>query len=66
MEQIRKWGFDLVKHDFYRLLREATGDMVIIGGNTILHLCAGLVELYRGWDDTSGREWSRTVGLAVQ
>ncbi len=104
IEQIREWGFDLIKHDFstydmfdyfgdtlngkiaatkgwsfydckktsaeiildfYRLLREAAGDMVIIGCNTISHLCAGLVELYRSGDDTSGREWSRTRAYGV-
>lgn len=51
--------------DFYRLLREAAGDMVIIGCNTVSHLCAGLVELYRSGDDTSGREWSRTRAYGV-
>lgn len=51
--------------DFYRLLREAAGDAIIIGCNTIGHLCAGLFELNRTGDDTSGRIWSRTraVGL---
>lgn len=46
--------------DLYRLIRDAAGDMLIIGCNTVSHLCAGLVELYRTGNDTSGREWEST------
>ncbi len=47
--------------DFYRAVREAAGDdCVIIGCNTISHLCAGLYELNRTGDDTSGNNWNRT------
>jgi alpha-galactosidase len=46
--------------DLYRAIREAAGDTLIIGCNTIGHLAAGLVELQRTGDDTSGREWERT------
>lgn len=51
--------------DFYRLIREEAGDNIIIGCNTISHLCAGLVELYRTGDDTSSRVWSRTRAIGV-
>lgn len=52
--------------DFYRAVREAAGnDCVIIGCNTIGHLCAGLYELNRTGDDTSGREWARTRRMGV-
>lgn len=51
--------------DFYRLIRETAGDMVVIGCNTVSHLCAGLVELNRIGDDTSGREWSRTRAYGI-
>lgn len=52
--------------DFYTLLREAAGkDAMILGCNTISHLCAGLVELNRTGDDTSGREWDRTRNRGV-
>ncbi|MBQ9880977.1 MAG: hypothetical protein IJM45_11160 [Clostridia bacterium] len=51
--------------DLYRLIREACGDMLIIGCNTVSHLCAGLVEINRTGDDTSGREFSRTVKMGV-
>ena len=51
--------------DFYRLIKETTGDMLIIGCNTISHLSAGLVHLYRTGDDTSGREWNRTRDMGV-
>lgn len=46
--------------DFYRLTKDACDDMIIIGCNTVSHLSAGLVQLYRTGDDTSGREWDRT------
>lgn len=104
IEQIREWGFELIKHDFstydmfdfygdelngkiattrewsfydesrtsaeivldfYRLIRETAKDMIIIGCNTISHLCAGLVELNRIGDDTSGREWNKTRAYGV-
>ncbi len=51
--------------DFYRLIREAAGDMLIIGCNTVSHLSAGLVHISRTGDDTSGREWSRTRKMGV-
>ena len=51
--------------DFYRLIREAAGDMIVIGCNTVSHLCAGLVEVNRIGDDTSGKEWARTLKMGV-
>ena len=51
--------------DFYRLIREEAGDMIVIGCNTVSHLSAGLVEISRTGDDTSGRHWSRTRALGV-
>lgn len=50
---------------FYKTIREAAGDMVIIGCNTVSHLCAGLVEVNRVGDDTSGKYWTRTRVLGV-
>ena len=46
--------------DLYRLIKETAGDMYIIGCNTVSHLCAGLVELNRTGNDTSGREYEAT------
>ena len=39
--------------------------MLILGCNVIGHLAAGLVELNRTGDDTSGREWERTRKYGV-
>ena len=60
----KKTGAEIVL-DFYKLIREAAGDMYIIGCCTISHLSAGLVELYRIGNDTSGKCWSvtRTNGV---
>jgi alpha-galactosidase len=49
----------------YRILREAAGDAVVIGCNTVGHLAAGLVDVQRIGDDTSGREWKRTRKMGV-
>ena len=51
--------------DLYRLIKETAGDMLIIGCNTISHLSAGLVHIYRTGDDTSGKEWERTRKMGV-
>lgn len=104
MGRFRKWGYQLVKHDystydicgrwgnqmgaevtpdgwafadrskttaeiirqFYGDLRDAAGNgVLIIGCNTMSHLAAGLFEIQRIGDDTSGREWGRTRTMGV-
>jgi len=50
----------------YMALREEAGDkMVIIGCNALDHFAAGLFEIQRTGDDTSGREWKRTRNMGV-
>jgi alpha-galactosidase len=49
----------------YRSIREAAGDALIIGCNTFGHLAAGLFELQRTGDDTSGRDFARTRKMGV-
>jgi alpha-galactosidase len=49
----------------YKSIRDAAGNMYLIGCNTISHLSAGLFELNRIGDDTSGKEWSRTKRMGV-
>ncbi len=51
--------------NLYRNIREAAGDMYLIGCNTVSHLSAGLFEIYRIGDDTSGKEWKRTKEMGV-
>ena len=51
--------------DLYRGIREAAGDALLIGCNTIGHLGAGLFELQRIGDDNSGRDWHRTRRMGV-
>ena len=51
--------------NLYKAIREAAGDIYIIGCNTFSHLSAGLFELNRIGDDTSGREWARTLKMGV-
>ena len=49
----------------YGAIRDAAGDAYLIGCNTVGHLGAGLFELQRTGDDTSGRHWERTRKMGV-
>jgi alpha-galactosidase len=49
----------------YRAIRESAGNALIIGCNSFGHLAAGLVELQRTGDDTSGRDFNRTRRMGV-
>lgn len=51
--------------DLYRHLRAAAGESVVIGCNTVSHFSAGVFDVCRIGDDTSGREWSRTRKMGV-
>jgi alpha-galactosidase len=51
--------------ELYRTIRAAAGDALIIGCNTVSHLSAGVFELCRVGDDTSGTEWARTRKMGV-
>ena len=54
-----------VIRELYDTIRNAAGDAVIIGCNTVTHLSAGVFEICRIGDDTSGTEWSRTRKMGV-
>jgi alpha-galactosidase len=55
---------EIINH-LYSAIRETAGDMYIIGCNTVSHLSAGVFELNRIGDDTSGKEWDRTRKMGV-
>jgi alpha-galactosidase len=55
---------EVVNH-LYGSIREAAGEMYVIGCNTMSHLSAGVFELNRIGDDTSGKEWARTRKMGV-
>jgi alpha-galactosidase len=51
---------------YYEDVRAGAGaNTIVIGCNTIGHLSAGIFEVSRTGDDTSGREWSRTRKMGV-
>lgn len=50
---------------FYRRLRDAAPEIVLLACNTVGHLAAGLVDVHRIGDDTSGRDWARTKRMGV-
>lgn len=49
----------------YEVIRKEAGPMYLIGCNTVSHLSAGIFELNRIGDDTSGKEWERVVKYGV-
>jgi alpha-galactosidase len=49
----------------YRTLREGAGDALLLGCNTMGHLGAGIFEIQRTGDDTSGRVWERTRRMGI-
>jgi alpha-galactosidase len=51
--------------DLYHAIRDGAGDAVVIGCNTVGHLGAGVFELQRTGDDTSGRSWERTRKMGI-
>ena len=52
--------------DLYRALRRGAGDRtLLLGCNTVSHLAAGIFEIMRTGDDTSGVEWARTRKMGV-
>jgi alpha-galactosidase len=52
--------------NLYRAIREAAGNSIyIIGCNTLSHLSAGIFEICRTGDDTSGNDWERTRKMGV-
>lgn len=55
---------EIILH-LYKSIREAAGSMYLIGCNTVSHLSAGLFEINRIGDDTSGNEWDRTRKMGV-
>ncbi|RXZ82649.1 hypothetical protein EBB07_09100 [Paenibacillaceae bacterium] len=51
--------------DLYKTIAEASGQAVVIGCNTVSHLSAGLFEIQRTGDDTSGKWWERTRYMGI-
>ncbi|HYN06313.1 MAG TPA: hypothetical protein VES67_02885 [Vicinamibacterales bacterium] len=54
-----------VIEELYQTIRTAAGEALIIGCNTVSHLSAGIFDICRIGDDTSGREWARTRKMGV-
>ena len=49
-----------ISRDMYRAIADASGENIIIGCNAISHIAAGLFQVNRTGDDTSGLNWERT------
>ena len=59
-----KTSAEIIKN-FHTTVRESAGDAVILGCNVMGHLCAGIHHCNRTGDDTSGRDWTRTLKMGV-
>jgi alpha-galactosidase len=59
-----KTNAEIILH-LYNSIRQAAGNSYIIGCNTLSHLSAGMFELNRIGDDTSGNDWGRTRKMGV-
>ncbi len=51
--------------DLYQTISQAAQGSLVLGCNTVSHLSAGIFELCRIGDDTSGRVWERTRKMGV-
>lgn len=51
--------------ELYRTIRQAADGAIVIGCNTVSHLSAGVFDVCRVGDDTSGHEWARTRKMGV-
>lgn len=51
--------------DFYRTIREAAGDALVLGCATVGHLGAGFFEVQRNADDNCGMCWSETRKMGL-
>ncbi|WDQ31119.1 alpha-galactosidase [Paenibacillus marchantiae] len=49
----------------YKAIKRNAGDTLIIGCNTLSHLSAGIFEIQRTGDDTSGLQWERTRRMGI-
>jgi alpha-galactosidase len=56
---------EIVRALYVEIRREAGDRTILIGCNTIGHLAAGLFEVQRTGDDTSGRNWERTRRMGI-
>jgi alpha-galactosidase len=54
-----------VIRNLYMTIREAAGASMVLGCNTVSHLSAGIFEMCRIGDDTSGRMWERTRKMGI-
>ena len=51
--------------ELYKLILDCAEDSLVLGCNTVSHLSAGLVHIYRIGDDTSGIDWQRVCKYGV-
>jgi alpha-galactosidase len=56
---------EVIRRLYFDIRKAAGNDVLILGCNTVGHLSAGIFEMQRIGDDTSGRDWDRTRKMGV-
>lgn len=51
--------------ELYETIRKNSGNTILIGCNVIGHLAAGLIHIHRSGDDTSGRNYDRSIYMGI-
>jgi len=51
--------------NLYETIRKSSGNAILIGCNVIGHLAAGLIHIHRSGDDTSGRNYDRSIYMGI-
>ena len=64
MNDVSKTNAEIIL-GLYKTIKKAAGNTYIIACNTFSHLSAGIFEISRIGDDTSGNEWDRTLKMGV-
>lgn len=54
-----------IVNGLYDDIRYGAGEAIVLGCNTLSHLAAGIFEMNRIGDDTSGKEWERTRRMGI-
>ena len=60
MADTTRTNAEIIRDLYIAIADEAGEDCPIIGCNTVSHIAAGLFQIQRTGDDTSGRNWERT------
>lgn len=56
---------EIIKNMYFAIREAAGNELLVMGCNTVSHLSAGIFDIQRTGDDTSGLDWERTKKYGV-